>query len=302
MRIVGSMTTLPSRISKIKPVIQSLIKQRRSLDKIYINIPWKTLKGHKYIIPFFLSNMESNIIVINRCKDYGPITKLLPTLDKETDPDTYIITFDDDNIVHKDVVKIFEKKIKQYPKTCLSFSGWNIGRFPWYYELHYNNKKDIEVDWVQGCHGIAYPRGLIDKNEILTCFSDAPNILSHHDDHKISAYLTTKNIKKISIKGNAKQYFVDTNYRTLDCISGANSLTDFFKFLWEVISIGWYFKGRRLYYHSEDITASIFFKLIGIIILILLIIIFIPGWIYKILSIGVLITVVRIYFFVLADK
>jgi hypothetical protein len=196
MRIVGSMTTIPERISKIKKVIQSILNQTRKLDLLYLNIPYISKKGLKYKIPYYLQDKE--YIKINRCEDYGPITKLLPTLDVETDPETYIITFDDDRLVHKDVVKIIERKIKKYPDAVLSFSGWNVGFFPFYLQCLDNNIQDVEVDWVQGCHSITYPRKVINKNKYLESFPEI-SLLSKHDDHKLSAYLELQTVKKISI-------------------------------------------------------------------------------------------------------
>ena len=107
MRIVGSITTIPDRISLIEAVLDSILSQTRPLDCLYLNIPNISKKGKQYRIPEFLKIKN---LVLNRCEDYGPITKLLPVLDIETDPDTYIVTFDDDRIVHRDVVKIITKK------------------------------------------------------------------------------------------------------------------------------------------------------------------------------------------------
>ena len=140
MRIVVSLTTIPKRIDKIRNVLQSILQQSRKADKIYINIPEKTLKGEKYKIPKFIS--ENREIEIVRCQDYGAITKLLPILNIEREPTTRIITFDDDNIVHKDVLKIFEKRAKVYGNSALSFSGWCLSSFPSYIQLYDKSERD----------------------------------------------------------------------------------------------------------------------------------------------------------------
>ena len=48
MRIVGSMTTLPNRISFIKTPIKYILRQSVPLDILYLHIPKKTLKNKEY--------------------------------------------------------------------------------------------------------------------------------------------------------------------------------------------------------------------------------------------------------------
>ena len=51
MRVVGSMTTLPDRISSIKIPIKYILRQSVPLDVLYLHIPKKTLKNKEYDIP-----------------------------------------------------------------------------------------------------------------------------------------------------------------------------------------------------------------------------------------------------------
>lgn len=258
MRLIASLTTLPSRINSIKPVLQSLINQTRKLDAIYLNIPYKTLKGSTYTIPPFIREIsKQQQIKILRCKDYGPSTKLIPTINKRIiSRNTYILTFDDDNIVDKDVVKIFSYKIRQYPDSALSFSGWCYGDYPFYFQLHDNNDTDTYVDWIQGCHCICYPSWLLDKGEILRFYKAQPKFLQRHDDHVISAYLESKKIYRISIKGNANSYFKETEYRLIDGISGnKDSLWAGIAFKWEVIRASMHYV-RLGYYYQSDVSFS----------------------------------------------
>jgi hypothetical protein len=169
MRVVASLTTLPKRIKYIRPVIRSLVSQSHILDRIYLNIPYITLSGEKYNVPKdFLSSYS--LVHINRCIDYGPATKLIPTLYLETDPKTIIITFDDDTIVHKDVVRILLSKSRVYPNACLSFSGWCVGSFPFYCQVALDNRTDVYADWIQGVHSIMYKRAFLNPDEITKIY------------------------------------------------------------------------------------------------------------------------------------
>jgi len=77
-RFVVSITTLPKRLPYIKPVIDYILKNNK-IDKLYICLPFgKVSKKH---VP-----KETGILKVIRCKDYGPITKILGVLDYEKDP------------------------------------------------------------------------------------------------------------------------------------------------------------------------------------------------------------------------
>ena len=96
-RIVITMTTSPKRLSKIKPVIDSIMTQTVLPDIIYLNIP-KVFKRTEEVfdgtLPMFI--VMNHLIHINVCEDIGPATKVLPVLELETDPETCIVSIDDD--------------------------------------------------------------------------------------------------------------------------------------------------------------------------------------------------------------
>lgn len=250
MRLVVSLTTLPDRIYKLRKTLDSIQNQTRKPDKIYLNIPFKTLKGKTYRIPKFISNNQN--ITIVRCEDHGPITKLLPILDIETDPNTYIVTFDDDTIIDKHVLKIFEHRAKKYPNSVLSFSGWCVCSPPMFIQFYNVSNRDIEVDWVQGCHGIMYPRGLLDMKEINKFSTSLPKFTIYHDDHVISGYLSSKNIKKIVLKEDAYKYFTRCDYYCISAISKRLG------FKVQVITICLLFMKRGLYFHDPHRWTNVF--------------------------------------------
>lgn len=252
MRVVGSMTTLPIRLPYIRPVIQSILRQNRKLDVLYLNIPTRTLKGEEYEFnEEFFDGLDRLKIV--RCKDIGPITKLLPVLDEEIDPDTRIITFDDDVIVNRQVVGILMERASAYPDCVLSFSGWRVGNLLPLLELVRSSDSDTEVDWVQGCHTIMYKRSMLDKQEIMQSFPDAPAALFKNDDHRISAYLATKNIPRIALKEDSRILFKPEAHSYISSISGN------IMFNYQVFSIVLHFWQKGIYRKSCTITNSVVF-------------------------------------------
>lgn len=269
MRIVGSMSTLPDRLDSITIPIKHILRQSHSLDVLYLNIPWKTLKGKSYDIPKdFMSEFEGypTKVILNRCsQDYGPITKLAPTLELEKDSDTYILTFDDDIIPHRQLVKTLCQKIQKYPNTCLGFSGVCIGSFPFYFQFVIDNKEDQAVDWIQGVHVVAYKRSFFTTVKELVSFGDdtpLKDILVFNDDHRISSYLASKNIPRLSIGYDIKKFLFKYGDAQEDALSSRH--TELVKEHFKIIN---YFKEKGIYYHSYTVTRSlIFFIVFGLII------------------------------------
>ncbi len=251
VRFVISITTLPDRVPYIKPVIKSILDTNEEIDKIYICLPYGDVKDKH--IP-----KNTDKVKVIRCKDYGPITKILGVLPYETDPDTLILTLDDDVIVTRKIIGVFKSKSKKYPNAVLSFSGWCYGSFPFNYQLVLNNEKDIPVDWVQGVHGILYRRSFVNKKEILN-FRKDNKLLFKNDDHKIAGYLASKGIERISVNRNPVNYF--KNYGPASCINpiSGGSISKSMKFWNDVKTVSKEFKECGYYTRCYSYTESTVF-------------------------------------------
>lgn len=256
MRCVGSMTTLPKRLQKIRKNILSILDT--DIDFLYLNVPHETIHGEKYIIPDFLQDLDRVKIV--RCVDYGPITKILPVLDIEQDPDLCIITFDDDMLVDKKVVKILQRKARKYPDSCVGFSGACAGSFPFIYHWANTNRTDMRVDWLEGVHCVLYRRKFLDKNEMLKFGKQIRHLLDKNDDHWISSYLASKNIPRISIGYNPELYFKETSLKYINPLCKR-----YINLIWEHISIIRYFFNLGIYKEKQDWTHSMGFIFVVVI-------------------------------------
>ena len=62
-------------------------------------------------------------IVVNWCTDVGPATKLLPTLELETDPGTLIATVDDDVAYHRSMLQQLVAAMQQWPHCAYNYAG-----------------------------------------------------------------------------------------------------------------------------------------------------------------------------------
>lgn len=269
-RIVCSLTTIPSRLCGLEATVSKIIRKMSNCDKFYLNIPYQTSRSRvPYIIPEnFLSSIEEcyrEKIEINRCEDYGPITKLIPTLLKETNPTTIIITFDDDVRLKKDISEIIVEKHRQYPSSCLSFSGFCVGTFPFLWQFAVSNKRDLECDWIQGVHCIAYPRGMIDVHDLL----EWKTHIFKHDDHRINSFLAHKGIKRISMGHNPGDFFYqDMDLAKTDAISGST------EFIIQNAKLCYTFKREKLYGHNHPslwVTSIIGLVFLGFLLAVLVV-------------------------------
>jgi hypothetical protein len=96
VRVIASMTTIPSRIDLIRPAIESALNQIVPVERLDINIPfWCRRTAQAYVIPQWMKAMER--VLIFRTEDYGPLTKVAPTfLRYRGDGHSYIWSVDDD--------------------------------------------------------------------------------------------------------------------------------------------------------------------------------------------------------------
>lgn len=126
-KFIVSLTTSPQRISKIKPMVFSILNQSRNPDLFILNIP-KTFHrtGETYTIPDFITNNNITVNMIDQ--DYGPATKIIPTVTllKEENYDsinTYIIYLDDDVIYRPHMLKTLQFLFSIHSNTKQIFCG-----------------------------------------------------------------------------------------------------------------------------------------------------------------------------------
>lgn len=123
MRVAVTTTTIPTRETAIIEMIDSLKKGTVQPDVIYVNVPdWypRFKKGPDPAIIEKLTSIPG--VKVNSCKDYGVLTKLLPTLQVETNPETLLVVVDDDVLYQP---RFLEGIVKGYGefKCPVGYSG-----------------------------------------------------------------------------------------------------------------------------------------------------------------------------------
>ena len=202
-RVVVSLTTTPTRINNLHYTINSILDQSYRVDQINLCIPYYMKRtGEPYVIPDFLKNLQ-NVKIIN-CQDCGPITKLLPTLNLEQNPNTKIIYIDDDRIYSYTTIEIIVKYSEKFPNSAICNWGWKLP--PDHNFLTHTRSTNIVikylfsygfVDIIEGCEGCLVKSKFFTPDIYLV--DQAPRELFFVDDIYISGHLASNNIPRYRI-------------------------------------------------------------------------------------------------------
>lgn len=244
--VVVSFTTIPDRIHRIAPMIKSLLDQEVRPHRIYLVVPkFSTRENKPYRIPRALET-NPHITVLRTEKDWGPGTKLIPTVLQERHrPETRIIVVDDDTIYPKKLVSTFTNFSEQFPDAAFSSRGWNVpASF-----VHANRinvvsskiQRMTPVEIVQGAAGYLVKPRFFDAQ--LLDYEQAPPAAFFADDIWVSGQLATRQISRY-VMPMAVYFFRIVSFatrRTLSLsrhenISGSNNevLYRYFKRHWKV--------------------------------------------------------------------
>jgi len=141
----------------------------------------------------FIDNLDKDkkeIVALNSvANDYGPATKLLPTLLRETDPSTIIVTVDDDVIYPTFYLEELYKASVRYPDKAVGYKGYIIQGDEEYGYVESNGlKTDTFVDVLGGFLGVAYRRAFFHAPAMLS-YIYYPAEAFYVDDDYISGQL-----------------------------------------------------------------------------------------------------------------
>jgi hypothetical protein len=203
MRVVVSLTTIPDRIGGIQRTIDSITRQTAHPDLIYLTIPETCRRQPKktYEIP---REVRENpfISMIGTDYDHGPSMKLLGALQKENDPETIIITVDDDHEYDERFVETLLDFEHARPESAIGFNGWMVA--PLIEENRYVFIEEyaddpIRCDVLEGYRGVLYKKGFFDDS--VFDYEGFPRIAHMVDDVWISAHLAKRKVERLVLPG-----------------------------------------------------------------------------------------------------
>ena len=208
-----SLTTTPARIAEIKPIISSLLDQSVAVEEIRINVPYTSCKGIPYKIPKWLKKLQKlkHVKIYRQIKDWGPATKLIPSLLDRKNKEKKIIVLDDDVIYGyntvETLIEYFDKynykikdgqKIRKKRKTAITMYGDaikdNMSTDNGLYTRITNYVGgDCYTDLLRGHSGYIVTPGMFSPD--LYDYDKLPKECFFVDDNYFSAHLKKNNVK-----------------------------------------------------------------------------------------------------------
>lgn len=192
MKLVISLTSIPSRFDKLGPILFGLTFQ--TCHEIWLNIPRKYTRFPDWDgeVPESLYNISPKVIINRDCDDFGPGTKFIgPAL--KLLPEDLIIYVDDDTAYDAHLATNFLKWHKHDPTSAWGLSGFT---FENYFKGNYPRKHAAEVDVLEGYGGVIVKAGWI--QQVLSEFKELLEV-TWHDDMILCNLLEKAGIKRRTI-------------------------------------------------------------------------------------------------------
>lgn len=284
---------MPDRYFKIGNTLKSLHNQTHKLDAIYLSLPARSRRLNIEYPP--VPPELAELCTIVPCTDYGPITKIVGGLLSEKDPETVIITFDDDMVYPSTMVECLMRHHQTYPDSAIGSSGMLLRyncpfcaitpnentmlfRFP-KFRVPPEGRK---VDSIYGYPGALYVRKFFPDNESLEVdflnYGLADVNMLMNDDIVISGYLSLRKVERRIFPDMPSVSFV-VDEATGERIRNDNEISyDLDLFFQRMNSAITTSKSMGMYATTEDVDVSetiIGVSAIFVIALLLLIILFI---------------------------
>lgn len=200
MTVVLTMSTVPNRMEHIlKKSITRILNMPEDFE-LHLNLPDKQITtGEEYILPKWLEETtDKKLKIFTGLKDLGPRTKLIPTLERISDPDTIIITVDDDLVYRDGLISTHLKLREKYPSSITGFAG--VGEDGKYYT---SVKQDTKVAVLEHYKSVSYRRSFFEDSFFNTYLDKCWN-----DDIITSMYFRDRGMDRLVVKYESETYFV----------------------------------------------------------------------------------------------
>jgi hypothetical protein len=192
-RVVVSLTTIPGRTDLLRRTIQSLRRQTRPPDAIYLWLPAERFAADDPNYRFAGVHVRSG-------PDLGPAMKLLPLLAIETHPDTAVIPVDDDVEYPPELIDRLLRAGAILPDHAIGFTGWTVTAGAAGLEVVHLNE-DVPgaamlqpVHVLEGYRGALYRRRFFEQD--VYQHLEALDAFRFHDDILLSGYLASRGIAR----------------------------------------------------------------------------------------------------------
>ena len=245
-RIIVALSTMPGRIRRLQPTLNSLLNQTRPPDEIVLAVPKFSIRQQcEYKIPDYLLQIPK--VRVLRCeKDWGPATKFIAVVRDElaaSRNDTLIMVVDDDRIYPRDSIELYLHYHEQLPDAALCFRGGPMPRSLNWRDCKIEFGVDLQAPKrtavITGCGSYLIQPRFFDQS--LWDYSTAPAGAFYMDDMWISGCLERHGVDRyvIPASGMMRTVFRQIGTMTLHDVPNGrrqhnNETIAFFSANWKV--------------------------------------------------------------------
>jgi hypothetical protein len=226
-RTVISLTTIPGRYDRLRHTLKYLREQDYPVAAIYLTLPWISRRFNAPY-PELPADIAEQVTVVRVDQDYGPICKIVGALLREPDPQTLIVTVDDDIVYSPNLVSSLVLESQKHPKAGISGSGIFLSGGVMAYSYHCHSAYDSNffldfqipdtgrpVEILCGFSGVLYPRSAFPNAgateptlehhlvPLLKWVQHSEEIFLN-DDVLLSAWLSSEGYQRIVINNTPK--------------------------------------------------------------------------------------------------
>ena len=217
-KVYITMTTSPKRLSKVPGVLATL--DLTHVAKIYLVLPYLYGRNKKKYSQKLIDKIKKfpKVHILRIKKDLGPITKMLPVIQKTRDPKALVISIDDDVAYPMGMInEMIYQKIVHSPNCIIEggdsfFRRGDIANFRTLWP-QIKKKRKPHVDIVEGWEGIIYNKKLTDT-KMMRKLSKLSKDCFLSDDIIISYVLAKHNICRKEINNDYSYNGLPLNYGT----------------------------------------------------------------------------------------
>lgn len=222
-KLILSLSTIPPRFQFIQRTLRTLLEQTLRPDEIRLNLcrSYRRFPGEVPGLP----PLPEGVSVRWGEIDYGPATKVLPTIADHRGQDVEILFCDDDQAYRPELVETLVSRRALHPDSCICGRGYNLSERPkghryfvtgghkpravlrkkglWYRALRTASLglwkppprlQDGHVDILEGFGGALVRPGFF-PDEVF----DIPDILWTVDDPWLSGHLTRRQVPILAV-------------------------------------------------------------------------------------------------------
>jgi hypothetical protein len=176
-------------------VLESVFAQSVLPDAVQLNLP-RLYRGCEAYTDLALDSRVEVFTISG--EDPGPIMKVLPTLDRETDSETLIITIDDDVVYPADMIEVFLEATRQHPGAAFGSKGFNFDAATGHILPSRGQLESCDV--LQGYGACAYRRKFFDVNLLRRTLADQPTGFRYSDDVILSNHLAHNTVPRLTVE------------------------------------------------------------------------------------------------------